>query len=125
MKEIDNVKGIGDNLGEFLTIILNRYRGLESTQKIIVKLEKGINDSDVPVSLEEKINIYDKLMRLHILQSDSVRKILMQVNLNEMIRGLGLVDLVNRFRNLSDKSLRKVQLLLEEVKEAEIEEDKT
>lgn len=125
MKEIDNVKGIGDNLGEFLTIILNRYRGLESTQKIIVKLEEGINAADIPVSLEEKINIYDKLMRLHILQSDSVRKILMQVNLNEMIRGLGLVDLVNRFRNLSDKSLRKVQLLLEEVKEAEIEEDKS
>ena len=119
---IKDSQDISKGLNEFLIALMARYKGVTSIESKLVEIEKEINDSDLPESLTDKIKLYETLSKIHISYAESIRRVLVHCDSTELVRTLGLVELVSKFRSLPQSSLKKIQSFLDLSETKEIDE---
>lgn len=105
-----------NELSGFFSSILDRLDSFKLLDARVKILEKDILDSKLEdMSLDQKISIYEKLGKLHIMYVETVRKVLGQIDLNQYMRAAGLMDLLQKFQHMSPESLSKINRVIEEL----------
>ncbi len=82
-------------------------------EKRISELAMTIMCQPFPEDAEKQLERWERFTRIHINYIETLRKVVGQINMEELTRAAGLAALFNRFKDLPPESLAKITNLIE------------
>jgi len=77
-------------------------------------LETSILDEKVEdMDFKTKLEVYEKISKLHITYIETVRKVLAQIDLSRYLKAAGILDLFKKFERMTPQSLAKLTKMIE------------
>jgi hypothetical protein len=113
--QILNPASLTKRLSYVFESLVRRIDAFDLLEKRIAELENELILHEFPEEFEKKLDLYERYTKIHLSYIEALRRVVGQIDLEELSRAAGLVSVFQKFKNLSPESIQKVNLLLEKI----------
>lgn len=101
------------DLNSLLKSVTDRSTAFDFLSRRLKDLEESLSNADLSqLSVVDRFDLYKTLASLQISYMDTLRRFLSQVDLDEVLRSVGVGVLAERLKNLSPKSISRISSVL-------------
>jgi hypothetical protein len=97
--------------------LVRRVDAFDLLENRIAELEREIIAHEFPKEFDKKLDLYERYTRIHLSYIDALRKVVGQIDMQELARTAGLTSLFHKFQDMPPDSLKRINDLIDTIGE--------
>lgn len=100
-------------LDEVFQSLVRRLDTFDRLESKISEIEMALFCQPVPDRFEDKLDLYKEYTKIHLAYIDTLRKVVGQVDMENLIKTVGATALVMKLKNLPAENIKKLYAYLD------------